>query len=61
MNIFRRYYNYLKTWRKHRNVIKELNKLTNRELADIGISWGEINHLIWLDADKQKRGKQDSK
>ena len=61
MNFFKRYYNYLKTWRKHREVIKELNKLTNRELADIGINRGDIDRLVWLDEDKQQRGKQDSK
>ena len=61
MNIFRRYYNYLKTWRKHREVIKELNRLTNRELSDIGINRGDIDRLVWLDKDKHERGKQDSK
>jgi uncharacterized protein YjiS (DUF1127 family) len=61
MNIFKRYYNYLKTWRKHREVIKELNRLTNRELSDIGINRGDIDRLVWLDKDKHERGKQDSK
>ena len=61
MNIFRRYYNYLKTWRMHREAIKQLNRLTNRELADIGINRGDIDRLIWLDKDKKQRGKQDTK
>ena len=56
MNIFSRYFNYLKTWRKHRNVIKELNRLTDTELKDIGINRGDIDRLVWLDKDKQERG-----
>ena len=57
MNIFRRYYNYLSTWRKHRELVKDLNRLTNAQLKDIGISRGEIDHLVWLEQDKQERGK----
>ena len=61
MNIITRYYNYLKTWRKHRDIVKELNRLTNRELADIGINRGDIDRLVWLEEDKKQRGKQDSR
>jgi len=61
MNWITRYYNYLKTWRKHRDIVKELNRLTNRELADIGINRGDIDRLVWLESDKKQRGKQDSK
>jgi len=56
MNIFTRYINYLKTWRQHRDTIKRLNKLTNRELKDIGLTRGDINQLIWLDEDRKQRG-----
>ena len=56
MNIFRRYYNYLTTWRKHRELVKDLNQLTNAQLKDIGISRGEIDHLVWLEQDKKQRG-----
>jgi len=56
MNIITRYYNYLKTWRKHRDIVKELNRLTNRELADIGINRGDIDRLVWLKEDKDNRG-----
>jgi len=45
------------TWREHRRVIKELNRLTNRELADIGLNRGDIDRLVWLDADKKERGQ----
>jgi len=61
MNIITRYYNYLRTWRKHRDIVKELNRLTNRELADIGINRGDIDRLVWLEEDKKQRGKQDSR
>lgn len=60
MNIFSRYYNYLKTWRKHRELVKDLNRLTNEQLKDIGISRGEIDHLVWLEQDKQQSGKKNN-
>lgn len=56
MTRFWRYMNYLATWREHRRVIKELNQLTDRELNDIGINRGDIDRLVWLDTDKEKRG-----
>ena len=59
MSWLRRYLKYLCTWRKHRNVIKELNKLTDRELKDIGINRGDIDRLVWLKEDKQQRGKSE--
>lgn len=55
MNIFKRYYYYLKTWRQHRKVIKQLNQLTDHELKDIGINRGDIDRLVWLEIDKQRR------
>jgi uncharacterized protein YjiS (DUF1127 family) len=56
MNIFRRYFNYLKTWRDHRDVIKQLNKLSNAQLKDIGLNRGEIDDMIWLKEDEQNSG-----
>lgn len=50
--------NYLATWREHRRVVKELNALSDKELRDIGINRGDIDRLVWLEADKQRRGKQ---
>jgi len=47
-----RYLNYLRTWRMHRDTIKQLNRLTDKELSDIGINRGDIDRLIWLDEDK---------
>jgi len=56
---FWRYVNYLATWREHRLVVKELNALSDKELRDIGINRGDIDRLVWLEADKQRRGKQE--
>lgn len=58
MNWLQRYLNYLKTWRKHRAVIKELNVLDDKTLADIGINRCDIDRLIWLQEDKDKRGSK---
>jgi len=58
MTWFKRYWNYLKTWRKHRDTIKQLNKLTDRELQDIGITRGDVDDLIWLEEDKQEKGSK---
>ena len=56
---FWRYVNYLATWREHRRVVKELNALSDKELKDIGINRGDIDRLVWLQEDKQRRGKQE--
>ncbi|WMM95757.1 hypothetical protein CRP403_gp43 [Roseobacter phage CRP-403] len=57
MSWFWRYMNYLATWREHRKVIKELNRMTDRELADMGISRADIDRLVWLGEDKDMRGR----
>jgi len=59
MTWFERYWNYLCTRKEHRKIIKELNGLTDKELADIGINRGDIDRLVWLQEDKQRRGKQE--
>jgi len=61
MSWFWRYVNFLATWREHREAIKQLNKLSNRELADIGITRGDIDRLIWLEEDKQLRSRGETK
>jgi len=55
---FWRYINYLATWREHRKVIKQLNRFTDRELKDIGITRGDIDRLVWLKEDKDERGRE---
>ncbi len=57
MTWFWRYINYLATWREHRKAIKQLNKLTDRELNDMGISRADIDRLVWLGEDKDARGR----
>jgi uncharacterized protein YjiS (DUF1127 family) len=59
MTWFWRYMNYLATWREHRKAIKQLNQLTDRELRDLGISRCDIDRLVWLEEDKNKRGKSE--
>ena len=38
MNLIRNYRN----WRRYRDTVNELSRLSNRELSDLGISRGEI-------------------
>lgn len=57
MTWFWRWMNFLATWREHRRVIKELNALTDKELADIGIARADIDRLVWLGEDKTMRGR----
>ena len=58
MSWIKRYWFYLKTWRKHRSVIKDLNQLTNKQLKDIGITRGDIDNLVWLPEDFNRRGNK---
>ena len=58
MTMFWRYINYLATWREHRKAIKQLNQLTDRELNDIGLSRSDIDRMVWLKEDKDKRGRE---
>lgn len=41
MNLIRSYRN----WRQYRDTVSELNRLSNRELADLGIQRGEIARI----------------
>ena len=58
MTWFWRYVNFLATWREHRKAIKQLNLLTDRELRDIGMSRADIDRLVWLQEDKDNRGRE---
>ena len=41
MNLIRNYRN----WRLYRNTVSELNGLSNRDLADLGINRSDIPHV----------------
>ena len=58
MTWFWRYVNFLATLREHRKAIKQLNTLTDRELNDIGMNRSDIDRLVWLDEDKDNRGRE---
>jgi uncharacterized protein YjiS (DUF1127 family) len=38
----------LTSWRKYRDAVRELSQLTDRELDDIGIRRGDIEHIVRL-------------
>ena len=58
MTWFWRYVNFLATWREHRKAIKQLNMLTDKELRDIGMNRSDIDRMVWLDEDKDNRGRE---
>ena len=41
MNLIRNYRN----WRRYRETVSELSRLSNRELNDLGINRGDIQHV----------------
>ena len=55
-----RWLRYVNTWREHRRIIKELNALDDKTLRDIGINRCDIDRLIWLEYDKEKRGNTNN-
>ena len=57
MTWFWRYVRFLSTWREHRDAVKQLNQMTDRQLNDIGISRADIDRLVWLEEDKSMRGR----
>lgn len=52
-SIFVRFGKYVTTWRKHRQMIKELYALSDKELRDIGINRADIEELIFRDSDRK--------
>ena len=57
MSWFWRYVNYLATWRDHREAVKQLITLSDKQLKDIGINRSDIDRLVWLPEDKTMRGR----
>jgi uncharacterized protein YjiS (DUF1127 family) len=40
----------LRSWRRYNKSVRELSRLGDRELADIGIARGDIAQVAWLSA-----------
>jgi uncharacterized protein YjiS (DUF1127 family) len=38
---------YLHAWRQYGNTVRELSSLSDRELADLGITRSDIPHIAW--------------
>jgi len=56
-NIIVRFMRYCVMWSEHRAAIKILNRLSDRELKDIGITRSDIDRMVWLKEDKDQRGR----
>jgi uncharacterized protein YjiS (DUF1127 family) len=39
-------------WRRYNNSLRELNRLGDRELADIGITRGDIPRVAWENSEQ---------
>ena len=52
-----RFLRYAATWHRHRETIKYLYSLSDRELRDIGINRNEIVDLIFREDDLEKYNK----
>ena len=57
-NIIVRFMRYSVMWSEHRAAIKTLNKLSDRELKDIGLNRADIDRMVWLKEDKDERGPE---
>jgi uncharacterized protein YjiS (DUF1127 family) len=38
---------FLQSWRRYETSVRELSRLSDRELADIGVSRGDIPAIAW--------------
>ena len=38
---------FVREWKRYNNSLRELNRLGDRELADIGVSRSEIPRVAW--------------
>ena len=53
-----RFIRYVIDWRKTRAVIRELNRLSDKQLKDIGMNRGEIEHLIYRLQEEEKQNEK---
>ena len=44
--------NFLRAWRRYNTSLKELYQLGDRELADIGITRGDIPRVAWDNSER---------
>ena len=42
----------LRQWRRYNQSLRELNRLGDRELADIGITRGDIPRVAWSNSER---------
>ena len=54
-----RFIRYVIDWRRTRGLIRELNMLSDKQLKDMGISRGEINHLVYTLEQEKQTGSKD--
>jgi len=57
-SMFVRFVRYVIDWRDTRRIIRDLNRLSDRQLKDIGISRGDIDNLVYTNEHKLQRGKK---
>jgi len=50
MFLFSNLLNLLRAWRRYDQSLRELSRLSDRDLADIGISRSDIHHIAWKNA-----------
>jgi uncharacterized protein YjiS (DUF1127 family) len=43
---------FIQEWKRYNNSLSELNRLGDRELADIGISRSDIRRIAWTYAQR---------
>tara|TARA_R110000744_G_scaffold322241_1_gene428283 strand:- start:1914 stop:2057 length:144 start_codon:yes stop_codon:yes gene_type:complete len=46
-------------WSEHREAIKQLNRCSDRELKDIGLTRADIDRMVWMEQDKKERGNEE--
>ncbi|HEY8440734.1 MAG TPA: DUF1127 domain-containing protein [Xanthobacteraceae bacterium] len=44
--------NALRSWRRYNQSLRELSRLNDRELADIGLTRGDVARIAWEDAQR---------
>ncbi|MFL6798989.1 MAG: DUF1127 domain-containing protein [Xanthobacteraceae bacterium] len=45
--------NFLRSWKRYNASLRELNQLGDRELADIGLTRGDIPRVAWDNSSEQ--------